>query len=265
MAIRFTNNAATTLSSGINASVTSIPLTDGSAFPALGPSDDYAYITIEDSNNTEVVKAIARSGDTLDVIRGQDGTTANAFASGEKVELRLPAIALNDVAEKYASYKLFYVPDGSYTFTGTSFVPDGKVLASGETWELLGDAEVTLIDGITSWDDEVSYYEDPATITGTYVFHNELLLTGDSVITLGTNASIVGFGGSTGPGVVASGGGGSGVSLTQVLENLSVTDETIEGGLGSLVYDNTTGVFTFTGTTDHTPVTAYATVLKYQF
>jgi len=94
MAIRFTNNAATTLSSGINASVTSIPLTDGSDFPALDVTNDHAYITIADSNNTEIVKATARSGNTLTVIRAQDGTSANSFASGEKVELRVTAISL---------------------------------------------------------------------------------------------------------------------------------------------------------------------------
>jgi len=94
MAIRFTNNAATTLSSGINASVTSIPLTDGSDFPALDVTNDHAYITIADSNNTEIVKATARSGNTLTVVRAQDGTSANSFASGEKVELRVTAISL---------------------------------------------------------------------------------------------------------------------------------------------------------------------------
>ena len=94
MAIRFTNNAATTLSSGINASVTSIPLTDGSDFPALDVTNDHAYITIKDSNNTEIVKATARSGNTLTVVRAQDGTSANSFASGEKVELRVTAISL---------------------------------------------------------------------------------------------------------------------------------------------------------------------------
>ena len=258
MAIRFTNNAATTLSSGINASVTSIPLTDGSAFPALGPSDDYAYVTIADSNNIEVVKVTSRSGNTLTVVRGQDGTTANAFASGEKVELRLPAIALNDVAEKYASYKLFDVPDGDYTFTGNNYIPDGEVLASGDTWELLGDAVVTVIDA-TSWDSQVSYYEESATVTGKHVFHNELLMTKDAVVTLDTNAELIGFAGSTGPGVAADGGSG-GVTLAQVFAGLSVVDETEEGGLGSLTYDTETGAFTFTGTTPHTPAMGYATV-----
>ena len=212
MSIRFTNNAATTLSSGINASVTSIPLTDGSAFPALGLSDDYAYITIEDSNNTEVVKATSRSGNTLTVIRAQDGTTANAFASGEKVELRVTAVALEEITDP-ESYKLFYVPAGSFTFTGTNFVPDGKVLGASETWELLGDAEVSLIDGVTTWNKDVSYYEESDTITGTFVFHNEFLMTSDTVVTIATNATLVGFGGTSRAGEVLAGSAGASVSF----------------------------------------------------
>ena len=212
MSIRFANNAATTLSSGINASATSIPLTDGSAFPALGPSDDYAYITIADSNNTEIVKATSRSGNTLTVIRAQDGTTANAFASGEKVELRVTAISLEEITDP-ESYKLFYVPAGNYNFTGINFVPDGQVLGASETWELLGDAEVTLIDGVTTWDKDVSYYEESATITGTLVFHNELLMTSNTVITIGTNATLVGFGGTSRAGEVLAGSAAAGASF----------------------------------------------------
>ena len=35
MAVKFTNNAATTLAAGINSSATSISVTDGSVFPSL--------------------------------------------------------------------------------------------------------------------------------------------------------------------------------------------------------------------------------------
>ena len=71
--------------------------------------------------------------------------------------------------------------------------------------------------------------------------------------------------GSTGPGVADDGGGSSGITLAQVFAGLSVVDETEEGGLGSLTYNTETGAFTFTGTSPHTPPTAYATVFKFQF
>ena len=100
MGIKFTNNAVTTLSSAINNSTTTIPLTDGSTFPALSTSGDYCYVTIHDTGggSMEVVKATARSGNSLTVVRAQEGTTASAFDSGKKVELRITAQGLTDVA-----------------------------------------------------------------------------------------------------------------------------------------------------------------------
>ena len=46
MAVKFTNNAATTLAAGINSSVTSIAVTDGSVFPTITGSDHF-YVTFD--------------------------------------------------------------------------------------------------------------------------------------------------------------------------------------------------------------------------
>ncbi|OUW93091.1 MAG: hypothetical protein CBD88_07560 [Flavobacteriales bacterium TMED228] len=101
MSIKFTNNAVTTLSSAISNTATTLPLTDGSTFPALSGSGDYCYVTMQDtiSGAIEVVKATARSGNSLTVVRAQEGTTASAFDSGKKVELRITAQGLTDLAE----------------------------------------------------------------------------------------------------------------------------------------------------------------------
>ena len=97
MPVLFSNNAATTLSAGINSSATSIVVADGSLFPALSGSN-YFYVTLEDVANSkrEIVKVTARSGNTLTVTRGQDGTSGTAFSSADRAELRLNAAALND-------------------------------------------------------------------------------------------------------------------------------------------------------------------------
>ena len=96
MAIKFTNNASTTLSAGINNSVTSIGVADGSVFPTLG-TGDITYVTFDDDTNTKVVKVTARSGNTLTVVRAQDGTSARSFSSGDKAELRITAALMNEV------------------------------------------------------------------------------------------------------------------------------------------------------------------------
>ncbi len=102
MAVKFTNNAATTLAAGINSSATSIAVTDGSIFPALSGSD-YFYVTFDDTTNREIVKVTARSGNTLTAVRGQDDTTAQAFNSGDKAELRIVAALLEDVKTEVTS------------------------------------------------------------------------------------------------------------------------------------------------------------------
>ena len=69
---------------------------------------------MEDSSlNTEVVKVTGISSNTLTIVRAQDGTSARAFASGDKAELRLPAKALADVTNN--------------EFTDPQVIPDGTV------------------------------------------------------------------------------------------------------------------------------------------
>lgn len=102
MAVKFTNNAATTLAAGINSSATSISVTDGSVFPSLS-SGEHFYCTFDDTTNVEIVKVTARSGNTLTVVRGQDDTTARAFSSGDKAELRVVAALLEDVKTEVTS------------------------------------------------------------------------------------------------------------------------------------------------------------------
>ena len=102
MAVKFTNNAATTLAAGINSSVTSIAVTDGSVFPTITGSDHF-YVTFDDTTNKEIVKVTARSGNTLTVVRGHDNTTARAFNSGDKAELRVVAALLEDITTEVTS------------------------------------------------------------------------------------------------------------------------------------------------------------------
>lgn len=96
MGIKFTNNASAPLASAISSSSTAIILTAGrgAAFPTLG-ADDYFYATIiNPSNQLEIVKCTARTGDTLTVVRGQDGTAARAYSAGDKLELRITAAGM---------------------------------------------------------------------------------------------------------------------------------------------------------------------------
>ena len=97
MGLVFKNNAKTTLSSGVNDSTTTIPVTEGSVFPAanLASQGTYFFVTLDDDTNNEIVKVAASSGSAgnqnLTVVRAQESTSARAFSSGNKVELRMTA------------------------------------------------------------------------------------------------------------------------------------------------------------------------------
>ena len=99
MGVKVTNNAYGTLSAGIASGDTTITLDggQGARFPTLG-AGDYFYATLVDTaNNIEVVKVTARSSDSMTVVRGQDNTTAKAYAIGDRFELRPTAALFNDI------------------------------------------------------------------------------------------------------------------------------------------------------------------------
>lgn len=101
MGVKFANNAFGTLNASIASGDASLTLSSGQGarFPSLS-SGDYFYATLIDtSNNLEVVKCTARSSDVLTITRGQESTTARAFAVGDRVELRVTAAGLNDATD----------------------------------------------------------------------------------------------------------------------------------------------------------------------
>lgn len=90
----FTNNAQTTLNGAINNSTTSIVVTDGSVFPSP-TNGNFFKMTLAQAGGSEtsweIVYVTARSGNTLTVVRGRDGTSAASWSSGDKAEMRLTA------------------------------------------------------------------------------------------------------------------------------------------------------------------------------
>ncbi len=93
------NNAYSTLAAGItNVDVAlTVQAGKGALFAVTAP--EYTYATLEDSGgNIEVVKVTALSTDTLTIVRAQDGTAARAWNSGDVIECRPCAAAMNDYA-----------------------------------------------------------------------------------------------------------------------------------------------------------------------
>ena len=105
MRIQLRNNASGTLATAINASDTGIVLTTGNGanFPVLGLGD-YFYATLESTGGTfEVIRVTARSGDSMTVLRAQEGSIANSFAAGSRLELRVTAQSVIDTAQQFVT------------------------------------------------------------------------------------------------------------------------------------------------------------------
>lgn len=106
MPIKLKNNVFSTLASSITASNVSIVVAsgEGSLFPTLS-TGDYFYLTISSVNGTfEVVKVTARSGDSMTVVRAQEGSVANSFLAGSLVELRITSLSVIDSVSSYGVF-----------------------------------------------------------------------------------------------------------------------------------------------------------------
>jgi hypothetical protein len=108
MGIQLKNNAVGYLATAISASDTGAVLQtgNGASFPTLG-AGDYFYATLESTGGTmEIVRVTARSGDSLTVARAQEGTTAQSFAVGSRIELRVTVASVDDRVDEAEVYAL---------------------------------------------------------------------------------------------------------------------------------------------------------------
>lgn len=119
MPVLFSNTASATLASSITSASTSITVStgQGALFPAV-PAGSFIYATLTDSsNNLEIVKVTARVADVFTVIRAQEGTTARAYATADRIEIRITAAGLAN----------FMQLDGAQTAAGVKTFSDGVV------------------------------------------------------------------------------------------------------------------------------------------
>ena len=181
MSVKFANNAFGTLNAGINNSATSITLSSGQGarFPTLA-SGEYFYATLIDtSNNLEVVKCTARSTDVLTVTRAQESTTAQAFAIGDRIELRVTAGGLTDAANPY---------DKDTSSTGSFGLPVGTTAQQPTAANTEGHIRYDS-------DDNIIYYSDGANwLKVSSVVPILSSVTGNIVTTLGTTLTLAGSG-----------------------------------------------------------------------
>lgn len=103
----FSNNASSTLASGINAGNTSITVQTGhgSKFPSPTLGTDYFLATLSSGSAIEIIKCTARSGDVLTITRAQEGTTAQSWSSGTTVvDMRITKGTMENIVSTAATW-----------------------------------------------------------------------------------------------------------------------------------------------------------------
>jgi hypothetical protein len=86
----FSNNATTSLAADLTDSATTLTVASSSAFATLS-AGDWEMVTLAAGDALEIVKVTARDGDEWTVERAQEGTTAQAWDTGDTVQARLTA------------------------------------------------------------------------------------------------------------------------------------------------------------------------------
>lgn len=122
---RFSNNAATTLGSAISPTATTITVASGTGarFPSPAAGQYFTATLFAAGSSTgipnEIVLVTARSGDSMTVIRGQEGSTAQAWSVGDTFDNFVTAAFLNQLVDAGS----LQAQSGNFAFdTGTANV-----------------------------------------------------------------------------------------------------------------------------------------------
>jgi hypothetical protein len=97
----FTNNAVSTLASGINDTDGTLFLNpgDGAKFPSPAAGQRFAATLMDAAGNIEIVYCSARSTDTLTITRNEESSGAKSWLAGDTISLRITAGILNQILQ----------------------------------------------------------------------------------------------------------------------------------------------------------------------
>lgn len=110
----FLNNASAVLSAPIEASDTSVSVIDGTVFGTIA-AGKHIQATLQKDNTIEIVAITARSGNTLTLQRGLEGTTPASFIAGSQISVRIT----KDTLDQIVAYLATLPPPYTDTYFGT--------------------------------------------------------------------------------------------------------------------------------------------------
>lgn len=103
MAVLLKNNATSTLVSSIDAddTILVVQTVDAANFPSPTGGDWFPVTVVDPAGNMEIMACTARTAGSLTVTRAQESTTAQNFAAGSRVDLRLTVGALTELPKDF--------------------------------------------------------------------------------------------------------------------------------------------------------------------
>lgn len=127
--ILFANIVKSTLAAGITDVATSLAVQAGHGTKFPSPiAGEYFKLKLKDaSGNYEITHCTSRSVDTLTIVRGREGTTAKAFAAGDKVEI----VVTKETLETFPQRGVAETIDGDKTYSGLSGFTGKTKFANG--------------------------------------------------------------------------------------------------------------------------------------
>lgn len=224
--------AATTLSSGINASVTSLVVGATTGFPAA------PFILVIDPEQAaqELVLVTAAAGTTLTVTRGYDSTSAASHSAGAVVKHAHAAVDFRDSRTHENASAGVHGVTGSVVGTSDTQALTNKTLGTTNTINGFTASKVMVSDGTGKLVASTSATPAGSLVgtTDTQVLTNKDLSSATNTFpaALATDAEVTSAVSAHNSATVAHGAAGAvvGTTNTQTLTNKTLTSPTINGG-----------------------------------
>lgn len=133
------NNAQSVLAAGISASATTMTLNTGTGalFPAPVSGTSFFKLTLIDAATgqiSEIVHVTARTGDTLTIVRAQEGTLARSWSVNDIAANMMTAGTLSYIFDNYATIASLGTAASKNVGTGAGQIPDMSSFPSGTNY-----------------------------------------------------------------------------------------------------------------------------------
>jgi hypothetical protein len=142
----FANNQSTTLGSNLTSGGTTLTVDTGTGagFPNPSAGQQFAITLwkIANPSTLEIVYCTARTGDTLTIVRGQEGTSARAWLVGDGVDNRLTAGQMAACLQNFTPPPARTLLTSATTFyvNSTSGNDANNGLTTGTAWQTIAHA-----------------------------------------------------------------------------------------------------------------------------